>query len=241
MNKLRVFVFFLLSFLLMLSGIGLAQEEQAEQAEPGALSHRFGLELAGGYTPLPLADYRYNLDVFTDCRRNCRTDDESTLEANAMYGLGLAYYPQSRWLSFGLIMEALYARYEGELTGRESCPESVSHTYKYDQSLTFYQLNWLLRLYLSRKAVQPFVEVGPGVVRVDASFDGYDQASYGLTALMGWGVHWRIHDLVGISLQARLADHFGLVYYFEPAADRLATIEAQYIPMSLLFKAHLFF
>jgi len=202
---------------------------------------RFSVDLAAGYTPLPMLDYRYNLARYTDRAQTCDSDDESTLEANGIYGLSFAYYPPDDWIALGLVVEGLYAQYRGELTGRANCPSSFTRTYRFDQTLNFYQLNGLVRIYLARAAVRPFVEIGLGALRIDASFDAYDQTVYGLTGLTGWGVEWSITRSFGLSVQARLADHFGVIYHYEPHAGDEATIEAQYIPLSALLKTHFYF
>ena len=212
------------------------QEEAAETT-----GYRFSLDLVGGYVPLPMLDYRYDLTVYTDRQRFCHADDESTLEPGATYGLSLGYYPTGQWLNFGLIAEALYARFDGELTGKVGCPSSASRTYRSDQELSFYQLNALARIYFTSSLLKPFVELGLGALRVDAAIDDYSQTSYGITGLMGWGVEWRVHDRVGVSLQARLADHFALVYYYEPSAGEQVAIQAQYIPLTALFKTQFYF
>ncbi len=201
----------------------------------------FGVDLVVGFTALPELDYRYKLTRTADECLECRTDDESTLETNGVYGLSLGFYPRSNWAHLGLIVEGLFAQYEGQLTGRADCPSSFTRTYRYDQRLNFYQLNALLKIYFTQKTVRPFVEIGLGVVRVDAEFDTYDQTVYGVTGLTSWGAEWRISRNFGLSLQARLADHFGLVYFYEPQPGDHARIEAQYIPISAVLKTHFYF
>ena len=230
-------------FLLALPLVAAAQEagEVPARAPRWQPDKQFSIDLVAGYTPLPLLAYGYKLRAFTDREYKCRTDDESELDPNGLYGMSLGYYPTGRWLKFGLIMEGLFSRRRGALTGKSRCPSEVGRTYDYDQSLNFYEFNWLLRLWFNEKPVRPFVEVGAGVVRVDAELDGYNQTSYGTTAMMDWGVEWRAHEHMGLSLQARIADHFGIVYYFQPRPGEQATIEAQYIPLSLMLKTHFYF
>lgn len=230
-------------FLLALPLAAAAQEtgEIPARAPRWQPDKHFSADLIAGYTPLPLLAYGYKLRAFTDREHKGRSDDESVLDPNGLYGLSLGYYPSGRWLKFGLIMEGLFSRYRGALTGKSRNPGEVGRTYDYDQALNFYELNWLFRIWFNEKPVRPFVDIGAGVVRVDAEFDGYNQTSYGTTAMMGWGAEWRTHEHFGISLQARIADHFGIVYYFDPRPGDHVTIEAQYIPLSLMLKTHFYF
>jgi hypothetical protein len=202
---------------------------------------RFGFDLAAGYTALPMLDYGYRLSECTDHVQGCRTNDKSTLASNGMYGLSFGYYPPSDWVTLGLVVEGLFAQYRGELTGRADCPGSFTRTYQYDQRLTFYQLNGLIKIYFSHKSVRPFVELGLGALRIDAVFSAYHQTSYAATAVTGWGVEWRLGRRFGVSVQARAADHFGVVFHFTPRADQVARIDAQYVFISALVKTHFYF
>ncbi len=239
----RVVPLVTLLFLLALPFAVMAQEadEVPARAPRWQPDKHFSADLIAGYTPLPLLAYGYKLRAFTDREDKCSSDDESELDPNGVYGLSFGYYPTGRWLKFGLITEGLFSQFRGALTGRSHCPGEIGRTYDFDQTLNFYQLNWLFRLWFNEKPVRPFVDIGAGVVRVDAELDGYNQTSYGAAAMMDWGIEWRAHENFGLSLMARLENRFGIVYYFEPRPGEQATIEAQYIPLSLVLKTHFYF
>jgi len=218
---------------------GLPAMSAADDETPAP--HRFGISVIGGYTPLPMLDYGYELRAYRDRVVEYNADDESTLENGVPFGLAVGYYPSNSFLNFGFLMEALYGCYEGQLTGRVKMSDTLRRRYRYDQSLDIFQLNWIMKIYFNEKTVRPFVDLGVGAVRVDAEFDDYSQTSYGASALMGWGLEWRAVERVGVDLSGRLTDHFALTYYHEPGASEQATIEAQYIPFSFLLRAHLYF
>jgi len=212
----------------------------AAGAIPAIQDPQFSLDLNGGFIPLQTIDYNYNLKVFSEHEYKCNTDDDSHLKPNGVYGLSASYYPPTEWIKLGFITEALYSRQEGDLTGKIRCSKLVKRGYDYPQQLDFWQLNFLGRFFLSRQKVRPFVQAGLGILRIDSELDDYRQTSYGSTALISWGLEWRANEWFGLSGEARLSDHFGAVFFFEPSEVERATIETLYLPVSFIIKTQFF-
>lgn len=210
--------------------VAVAQDDPVAQQAP----HAFSIGLLAGYNAVAMLVYDVDWKSVSDRLVDVDVNDDSYIDPGPLAGVALTYLPALRHISFGITAEFFYQHTQGKLKGNVGDnPQDVTG-YEFDLSAHFTQIDFLGTFFFTRKPFQPYLQIGLGALRSDIEIDDDRQTAYGASGIVAWGAQYRFASWFAFGGQVRMQDQFGLVYRFEPDDVTLVTIEAQYIPLSLL-------
>ena len=230
MKKARI------ALLLLFLVLCICQTASAEE-DPKA----FSIGLYGGCTVLPMSVFGVDWQQYDDKREEIATNDDSYLQPAPLGGLAFTYLPARRFVSIGFTLEGFFQQFEGALKGSSGNNPEQKENYDFDIVMRFYQINFLGTIYFTRNAFKPYLQLGMGAVYNDAQIDSDHQTAYGASGIVSWGAQYSFTDWFAFGGQVRMQDMFGMRYIYEPSEKDLLSIEAQYIPLSLLVHTTFYF